>query len=193
MAEELQVTELLRDWKRGNEDAFGKLKEFLEKELRKMARGKLKNEGKRPFHTTELMNEAYQAIIGKKDIDWDSRRHFFGAAAAAMRCLLVDAARKRSSIKHGGSMERVAMFEEFGASLEDPDKILAVNQALTELKKIMPDAEKVISLRFFAGYTTKETASLLGISIPTADRRWALAKAWLFKYLSKNNHEEKGA
>lgn len=187
MTDELRVTDLLRDWRHGNEAAFNKLETYLEKELRKIARGSLRGESRKPFQTTDLLQETYRVIIGPNMVDWDSRRHFFRAATSAMRHILVDVARKRKTIRHGEGMERVGMFEEFGARFDDPDTVIAIHDALKALKQIDPEAEQIVVLRFFNGYSVAEAADIMGVSKPTADRRWAFARAWLYNHLSSGN------
>ena len=153
-------------------------------ELRKLAAAKLA--GERPGHTldaTALVHEAYLRLVGDpQGHDWDSRGHFFAAAAEAMRRILVDNARRKQAVKHGGGKQRVPL-EEFHRVTESPEDMLDLDDALTRFATEEPDKARLVQLRFFAGLSTQDAASFLGISVATAERWWTYARAWLYREL----------
>ena len=141
-----------------------------------------------PEHTlqpTTLVHEAYLRLVGKgDDKHWDGRGHFFAAAAEAMRCILVDAARRKKQEKHGGGLARVEL-DALPVAAPDPrHALVALDAALTRLAVDNPQAARLIELRHFAGLTVAEAAQVLGISTRTADRLWAFARAWLHRELT---------
>lgn len=172
---------------RKDEESFASSEEFASSEkllplvydeLRMLAAKRLSQE--KPGHTlqaTALVNEAYLKLV--KVDRWDSRRHFFAAAADAMRKILVDQARRKSAKKRGGEFER----KEFAfcdiAAPEKPQQLLALDQALSELAKSNTNAAEIVKLRFFAGMTITEAAEVMGLSRRSADRLWSTARAWL--------------
>jgi RNA polymerase sigma factor (TIGR02999 family) len=131
-----------------------------------------------------LIHEAFLRLAGPGEAQFENRRHFFGAAARAMRQIRVDAARERNRLKHGGGRQPVALDHEPAKSSVDPSEVLAIDEALTELEQTNPRAVKVVELRYFAGATGDETAEALGIAPSTVDSDWAFAKAWLHRKLS---------
>jgi RNA polymerase sigma factor (TIGR02999 family) len=151
-------------------------------ELRRLAAGKLAYE--RPGHTlqpTALVHEAWLRLAGASGQHWQGRTHFFGAAAEAMRRILVESARRKQRLKHGGGCERTDVDTmELAGSLPDDD-LLALDEALTQLAGIDAEAAKLVSLRFFTGLTQAQAAEQLGISRSTADRAWVFARAWLYQ------------
>lgn len=153
-------------------------------ELRRMAAAQLRQE--RPDHTfqpTALVHEAYIRLLGAEQGAWNDRRHFFRAAAQAMRRILIEHARKRRSLKRGGEPVRVS-FDQLGPpSWDTPERILAVDDALLRLEEQDPQAAEVVQLRYFAGLSVAETAETLDISERTVAREWSFARAWLRKAL----------
>jgi RNA polymerase sigma factor (TIGR02999 family) len=152
-------------------------------ELRRMAAAQMAAE--RPGHTldaTALVHEAYLRLAGEQP--FNSRGHFFAAAAEAMRRILIDAARRRLSLKHGGAVRRVALPDSLPAPDTDPADLLALDEALTRLEGHDPTAAQLVRLRYFAGLGHQEAAALLGMSRRSADGLWALARAWLVQDLS---------
>jgi RNA polymerase sigma factor (TIGR02999 family) len=128
---------------------------------------------------TALVHEAYLRLVGDQDPGWSGRRHFFGAAARAMRDILVEQARRKGARKHGGRARRVELSEGL-AIIEPPaDDLLAVDEAIQELQAEKPHLAEIAMLRYFAGLSTDETAAVLGISASTLAREWRLARAWL--------------
>src|SRR5262249_42783535 len=131
-----------------------------------------------------LVHEAYLRLVDVEKVQhWDSRGHFFAAAAEAMRRILVDNARRRRAQKRGGALERLDLAELAGSTNVDPVDLLALDEALKRLEALHPQKAQIVKLRFFAGCDLEETAQLLGISRATAQRHWAYARAWLFGQL----------
>ena len=132
---------------------------------------------------TALVHEAYVRLVGDSDPGWNGRRHFFGAAARAMRDILVEQARRKAALKRGGDARRVAL-DEGVAVIEPPtDDVLAVDDAIQQLHAEKPHLAEIAMLRYFAGLTADETATVLGISVSTLARQWRFARAWLVRRL----------
>ena len=149
-------------------------------ELRKLAAHKLANEAPgQTLQPTALVHEAWLRLSGNGNQDWDGRGHFFAAAAEAMRRILVESARRKKRIKHGGDHRRVDLEDHDVPVRPPPEEILALDEALTRLEKEDPAAKQVVQLHFFAGLSIEQTAAALGISRATAYRQWAFARAWL--------------
>ncbi len=175
------LTRILGAIEQGDPRAAEQLLPLVYDELRRLAAEKMAQE--RPGQTLEataLVHEAYLRLV---DVDrarhWNGRRHFFAAAAEAMRHILVDRARRKRSRKRGGDRARVAFNEAHLAAAEDADEVLAVDEALAGLAAADPQAAELIKLRYFAGLTIPEAAEALQISPRSADRLWAYARAWL--------------
>jgi RNA polymerase sigma factor (TIGR02999 family) len=184
-----EVTRILSAIEQGDARAAEQLLPLVYDELRKLATAKLAQE--RPGQTlqaTALVHEAYVRLVeGKNGQAWDSRGHFFAAAAEAMRRILVDQARRKKSERRGGERLRLDVTEALPAprAREESDRILAIHEALAVLEAEMPRKAELIKLRFFAGMTLEEAAAALGISVPTAKRDWAAARVWLYRRLSE--------
>ena len=134
---------------------------------------------------TALVHEAYLRLVGDQDPGWNGRRHFFGAAARAMRDILVEQARRKGAHKHGGGARRVELTEGL-AIIEPPaDDILAVDEAIQQLQTEKPHLAEIAMLRYFAGLSVDETAAVLGVSASTLAREWRFARAWLVRRLGK--------
>ena len=181
-----EVTRILAAFERGDPHAAEQLLPLVYEELRKLAAQRLA--GEKPGQTlqpTALVHEAYLRLVGTGTAPhWNGRGHFFAAAAEAMRRILVDAARRKSRLRHGGGRKRVALEE--GCSLVDPppdDDLLALDDALARLEAGQPEAAAVVKLRYFAGLTAEEAAAALDLSLRTANRHWAFARAWLLDAL----------
>ena len=180
------MTQILNAIKRGQPHAAVELLPLVYDELRRLAAQKLSQE--KPGQTlqaTALVHEAWLRLVesepGGAEAKWNGRRHFFGAAAEAMRRILVENARRKKSAKYGGGLERVNWEEVELAESVPPDQLLALDEALTELAAADPEAAELIKLRFYAGLTDQQAAEMLGISRRTADRMWAFARAWLYQ------------
>jgi RNA polymerase sigma factor (TIGR02999 family) len=175
------VTQILSEIEQGDPAAAELLLPLIYDELRRLAAARLQHE--KPGQTlqaTALVHEAYLRLIGSEnDARWNSRGHFFAAAAEAMRRILVDAARRKATAKHGGEFNRIELNDEQLATAEPRLDLLALNDALDQLAARDPRKAELVKLRFFAGLTLAEAAIALGISASTADADWAYAKAWL--------------
>jgi RNA polymerase sigma factor (TIGR02999 family) len=180
------VTQILNAIEQGDPRAAEQLLPLVYDELRKLAAERLAQE--KPGQTlqaTALVHEAYLRIVdGEKVQHWNSRGHFFAAAAEAMRRILIDDARRKRRPKHGGDRRRVGLDEALSVSDPHPD-LLALDEALTKLAQQEPAKAEVVKLRFFAGLSLAETAACLRISPATAKRYWTVARAWLFAELSE--------
>jgi RNA polymerase sigma factor (TIGR02999 family) len=131
------------------------------------------------------VHEAWLRLGGEPQTEWRDRAHFFAAAAEAMRWILIDNARRKRAVKHGGGWERVTLDSlELASALPD-DQLLAVDEALAHLAEHHPAKAELVKLRFFAGLTLEEAAKVLGLSGPTAKRQWAYARAWLYRELTR--------
>lgn len=175
------VTQILSQIEQGDAQAADKLLPLVYQQLRELAGSKLRNE--RPDHTlqaTALVHEAYLRLVDPRSINrWDSRGHFFAAAAEAMRRILVEDARHRKSLKCGGDRQRVDLSKLNPAERDADDEVLALSEALDTLAKSHPRKAELVKLRFFAGLSHEEAAQSLGISPATAYNDWAYARAWL--------------
>jgi RNA polymerase sigma-70 factor, ECF subfamily len=179
------VTRLLQEWSAGRRGAFDELFTLLYEELRRLAARQLRRE--RPNHTlraTALVNEAYLKLLRQERVTCESRTHFFGVAARAMRCLLVDHARARGAAKRGGEAWRVdtGLPEPAATGVVD---LLALDDALRRLARLDPRKEQLVELRYFGGLTIEEAATALGVSPATVSREWTAARAWLFAELQE--------
>jgi len=181
------ITQVLSAVERGQVHAAEELLPLVYDELRRLAAWRLSNE--RPGQTlqaTALVHEAYLRLVGTNDPHWNGRRHFFGAAAEAMRRILVERARRKKRLKRGGDLERVDLdCLEMPAPLPD-DELLALDEALDRLTEVDPRASELVKLCFFVGLTQEQAAKELGVSITTVERTWAYARAWLFREVRKN-------
>src|SRR5438874_9893888 len=176
------VTRILDALAQGDPHAAEQLLPLIYDELRKLAAQKLAQE--KPGQTlqaTALVHEAYLRLVDQEQVQqWDSRGHFFAAAAEAMRRILVDSARRHRARKRGARLERIDLPELAEPSKDEPIDLLALDEALRKLEALHPQKAQVVQLRFFAGCTLEETAQTLGISRATAQRHWALARPWPF-------------
>jgi RNA polymerase sigma factor (TIGR02999 family) len=188
------VTRLLKDAASGDARAAAELLPLVYDELRWLARQKMGQE--RACHTlqaTALVHEAYLRLVdGNTARSWDGRWHFFAAAAEAMRRILVDQARRRGRIKRGGggARQRVDLENVDLTVNEPPEELLAVDEGLTALAAQHPDKAQLVKLRYFAGLTIEEAAEAMGISVATANRHWAYARAWLYRHLESSGPTE---
>jgi RNA polymerase sigma factor (TIGR02999 family) len=175
------VTRILSQIEQGDPQAAEKLLPLVYDELRKLATVKLAQE--RPGQTlqaTALVHEAYLRLVGGQEAqNWNSRGHFFGAAAEAMRRLLIQKARRRRAEKRGGDRERIVLDLALLPAADRDERLLALDEAMSRLEEQHPEQARVVKLRFFAGLTIEEAAGAMGISDATADRYWVYARAWL--------------
>jgi RNA polymerase sigma factor (TIGR02999 family) len=194
-----EVTTILSAIEKGDPRAAEQLLPLVYDELRKIAAQQIAQE--KPGQTlqaTALVHEAYLRLVanpgsasgepgsGELKPHWNSRRHFFAAAAEAMRRVLVERARARGSLKRGGGRERLDLDDIELTSPERSDELLALDEALTRLAKVEPQAAELVQLRYFAGQTMSDAAELLGLSLRSTHRLWAYAKAWLLQELERD-------
>jgi RNA polymerase sigma factor (TIGR02999 family) len=185
------VTRILCAIERGDPQAASQLLPLVYDELRQLAAQKLAQETPgQTLQPTALVHEAYLRLVAglrgpQDDPNWDSRGHFFAAAAEAMRRILVDNARRKHAVKRGGGAGRVPL-EEFHRVTESPQDLLDLDDALSRLAAEEPDKARLVQLRFFAGLSTPDAAAALGVSVATAERWWAFARAWLYSELQGN-------
>ena len=180
-----EVTNLLLELKRGNREAEGLLIPLVYRELRRIAARYLRRES--PGHSlqaTALVHEAYIRLIDIREVDWQSRSHFFAVSATLMRRILVDHARASQARKRGNGWDAVSLNEAILPSPERAPEILALDEALNKLASFDERQSKIVELRFFAGMSENEAGNVLGISPRTVKRDWRIAKAWLFKELN---------
>lgn len=186
------VTVLLNAAGKGDPAAASKLLPLVYEELRQMAQRRM---AKEPVgHTlqpTALVHEAYIRLVADAEATWESRRHFFGAAAIAMRRILVERARRYAGPKRGGGRKRVEL-DESPAAADVPDTVdwIALDEALSALEQHDRDMAQVVMLRYFAGLSVEQTAEVMGVSARTVKREWACARAWLFKAMGGADGEE---
>jgi RNA polymerase sigma factor (TIGR02999 family) len=178
------VTQLLNAIEQGDPHAASQLLPLVYDELRQLAAQRLAQEPPgQTLQPTALVHEAYLRLVGEGKPRWDSRGHFFAAAAEAMRRILVDQARRRAAQKRGGGVRRVPWDDQFAVAEHPDDDLLALDEALGELEQHDPQAAGLVKLRYFSGLSHQEAAEALGISRRVADRLWAVAKAWLYQRL----------
>lgn len=186
-----EVTRVLKAAADGDSKAAAELLPLVYAQLRGLARAQM---GKTPpgntLQPTALVHEAYLRVVGKEDPSWNSQGHFFAAAAQAMRQILVDQARRKGRIKHGGGRGRVRMTHAEPVIEPPSDDVIALDDALTELEKDDPRKARIIMLRYFAGLTEDETAAALGVSAPTVRRECRFARALLSVRLTDHDPGE---
>jgi RNA polymerase sigma factor (TIGR02999 family) len=188
------VTELLDRWNAGDGGAMQELQVLVYAELRRMAGAALRDE--RPGHTlqpTALVHELYLRLAGLREMRVENRRHFYGAAAQAMRRILVDHARRRTAQKRGGVGSRPVPLDEVpeaALAVGRPPDLERLDDALAALARVAPEKAQLVELRFFAGLSAEDTAALLGLSTATVGRHWAFARAWLYRYMTSGHDDD---
>ena len=179
------VTQILQAIERGDSSGADSLLPLIYDDLRNLAAARLRKE--KPGQTlqaTELVHEAFMRLVNGEP-NWNSRGHFFGAAAEAMRRIMVERARRKKRIRHGGEMQRVDIVLQDALWKEPvPDNLLELDEALTRLEAAAPERAKLVKLRYFAGLTVVEAAQAMDISVSTAERYWRFARTWLFTEIS---------
>jgi RNA polymerase sigma factor (TIGR02999 family) len=177
------ITDVLFQVRQGTPEAIDRLFSLVYVQLRRIAHRQL--QGERPGHTlatTGLVHEAYLKLVDQSRTDWQDRRHFFAAAARAMRQILVDYARRYRTQRRGGGLQRVALNDQ-SAVEEQAELVLAVHEALGRLAGVNERLSRVVECRYFAGLTDEETAVALGVTARTVQRDWVKAKGWLYQEL----------
>lgn len=182
------VTQLLDAMQAGDSKAAAVLLPLVYNELRKLARARLAHEPPgQTLQPTALVHDAYVKLVGQGDPGWQGREHFFGAAARAMRQILVDRARRKAAAKHGGDQERVEL-EDSDLAIEPPSlDLLALDEALAKLEARNPRQARLVELRYFAGLSAQQTAEILGVTVRTIEREWRFIRTWLHHQLSIPN------
>ena len=180
------ATILLAGVERGDLKAAGQLLELVYEDLRHLASHKMAQEPPgQTLQPTALVHEAWLRLVGSEHPNFENRAHFFSAAAEAMRRILIDRARRRSALRHGGQLQRVDLDECNVAAPEADAELLAVHEALDELAKEYPMQAEVVKLRYFGGQTNEETAQILGVSLTTVKNYWAFARAWIRQQIQR--------
>ena len=183
------VTNLLVEWRRGDRAALDRLIPIVYGELRRVASARLSSEGSPALQTTALVHEVYLRLVDLDRMTLENRTHFFAMAARLMREILVDHARRRYALKRGGDVTVLGLDGIDAGAENHIVEVLALDEALTDLASLDERAGRVVELRFFAGLTIAETAEALGVSAPTVERDWTVAKAWLLQRLSPDVHD----
>jgi RNA polymerase sigma factor (TIGR02999 family) len=180
------VTQLLVAWSGGDAAALDALTPVIQGELHRLAARQMA--GERPGHLlqpTALVNEAYLRLVNWKDVQWQNRAHFFGTAAQIMRRVLVDMARTRGRAKRGPGQMHVSLSEAAEQPIPQQADLIALDDAMKALEAVDPRKSRVVELRYFGGLSLEEAAMVLDVSVATVRRDWSLARAWLFRELSR--------
>ncbi len=192
-----EITQLLRAAEQGDPGAPEKLLPLVYDELRRLAARRLRREdGPVTLQPTALVHEAWLRLAHQGERNWNDRQHFFRAAALAMRHILVDLARKKATRKRGRMMEPVDIADLNLSSPQPDERVLLVNEALTRLEAEDPESARLVTYKFFGGFTNEEIAEILGVSERTLNRQWAYARASLYRLVRQDpgaNPPEKGA
>ena len=176
------VTRILESIEHGDPKAADELLPLVYGELRKLAAAKMANEApNQTLQPTALVHEAWLRLVGESNPKFDGRAHFFAAAAEAMRRILIDKARRKRALRHGGDLQRVELEGLEIAAPGNDDELFAVNEALDKLAAQNQIEAELVKLRYFVGLTLEEAAEVLGISARTADNYWSHARAWLYR------------
>lgn len=180
-----EITKLLQDHAAGNREVLDELMPLVYDEMQQMARYRLFGEGNNHLlNTTALVHEAYLKLVDFDRIEWQNRDHFFGIASQVMRNILVDFAVKQKAQKRGGDLQKVTLGDVDVSREMNLIDILSIHQALERLEKLDERQVRVVECRYFGGLTIEETSKALDISIPTVNRDWKMARAWLNRELT---------
>jgi RNA polymerase sigma factor (TIGR02999 family) len=183
-SEQHEITRILSQASDGDASALHRLMPLLYDELRALADGCVRQE--RPGHTlqaTALVHEAFVKLVDQRNVAWQNRAHFFALAAQAMRRILVDHARGRQRLKRGGDWQKLTLDDSSALSGATQVDLLGLDDALSDLARLHERQAKIVELRFFGGLTVREVAEVIGVSIPTVESDWRMAKAWLKREL----------
>ncbi|MCA9184280.1 MAG: sigma-70 family RNA polymerase sigma factor [Pirellulaceae bacterium] len=173
------VENILKAINEGDLRAAEQLLPIVYEDLKRLARQRLSREQSgQSLQATDLVHEAYLRLVGNREVDWNGEGHFFGAAAEAMRRILIDRARRRCTQKHGGDCQRIELSVDLMPDQKD-ERLVQLDEVLDQLREYDARKADVVNLRFFAGLTNEEAAAALGISPATAQRDWVFARAWL--------------
>lgn len=185
MAQNHEITDLLKAWSRGDPDALEKLLPLVDYELKRIAHAfMMKERAGRSLHTTALVQEALASLIVDEPIDWRSRKHFYAIVAWRMRNILIEHARRRLAAKRGKGAEHINIDDVIVLSIEMSEELDMLDKALTKLATIDERKAKVVELRHFGGFTLQEIAEILGVAQKTVERDWQFARSWLKREIS---------
>ncbi len=180
------VTRIIEAVSAGKASATEDLLPVIYDDLKRIAMSKLSREAtNHTLQPTALVHEAYMRLVGTNSDSWENRSHFFGAAAEAMRRILIDHARKKKRIKRGGNSKQLEFNDDMAVESTEAEELLALDEALNELELLDQQKAELVKLKFFAGMSLKEAAEILSIPPRTADRYWAYARAWLRRHVSE--------
>jgi RNA polymerase sigma factor (TIGR02999 family) len=185
-AQNINVTQVLIDFSKGNRDSLDQLLPAVYDELRRLAEAFMRNE--RASHTlqpTALVHEAYLRLIDQREVDWNNRAHFFSIAAETMRRILVNYAHSHKAAKRGGEATRLSIDQIASIPGASEVDVILLDEALERLAAMDPEQARIVELRFFGGLTVKEVAAVLNLSTTTIEREWRTAKAWLQDQISQ--------
>ena len=184
-----EFTHILEEVERGNPKAADQILPLVYTELRKLAASKMAGESSdHTLQPTALVHEAWLRLTGNQDLKWEGRAHFFAAAAESMRRILIERARRKHAVRHGGNHQRVEFLEEDLQAGQDDAVLLAINEALDKLAALDHIKAELVKLRYFVGMTIPEASRVLGISEPTAKRYWSFSRAWLYQEIQNPSH-----
>lgn len=182
-----QITELLAEWREGNQSALDELYPLVYDELHRLARRYMSRERKHhTLQTTALINEAYVRLVDQKNVKWANRSHFFAISAQIMRRILIDHARRHAYAKRGGGAQQVSLEEVAAITPDQGRELVRLDEALKSLAERDPRRSQVVELRYFGGLNNEEIAGVLNVSENTVTRDWNMARAWLYQQLSEN-------
>jgi len=182
---EHEITQLLAEWRDGNQAALDDLYPLVYAELHRLARRYMSRERKgHTLQTTALINEAYVRLVDQREVQWANRSHFFAISAQIMRRILIDHARRYAYAKRGGGARQVSLDETATVALGDLSEFLRLDEALKSLAELDPRRSQVVELKYFGGLNNDEIAGVLKISKNTVIRDWNMARAWLYSELS---------
>ena len=182
-----QITELLAEWREGNQSALDELYPLVYDELHRLARRYMSRERKdHTLQTTALINEAYVRLVDQKNVNWANRSHFFAISAQIMRRILIDHARRHAYAKRGGGAQQVSLEEVAAIVPNQGRELVRLDEALKTLAERDPRRSQVVELRYFGGLNNEEIAGVLHVSENTVTRDWNMARAWLYQQLTEN-------
>ena len=190
-ASQQEVTQLLGEWRQGDEGALEKLIPLVQPELHRLAHHYMSRErAGHTLQTTALLDEAYLLLVDNNKPLWQNRTHFVAAAAQLMRRIMVDHARERHALKRGGGALKITLEEAALVTERRSEELLALDEALERLAAQDRRKSQIVELRYFGGLTAEETAEFLQLSLRTVEREWTMAKAWLYRALSGDEPDE---
>jgi len=185
-AKQNDVTGLLIEWRNGNQDALNRLMPLVYSELHALAARQLRRErSEHTLQSTALVHEAYLRLVDQRRVDWQHRDHFFAVASQMIRRVLVNYARNRTAAKRGGTQTTLVLDEAIAGTSKREIDLEALDEALERLTQLDAQQGRIVELRFFGGLSIEATAEFLDISPATVKRYWSVAKAWLFRELSR--------